>query len=68
MEYPDTTTYTVRASHWANRADGRAALLIFPLEIAPKGFAFELNLLGIQALRRHLDEAEAFLRTKAGHA
>jgi hypothetical protein len=68
MESAHTTTFTVKASHWANRADGRAALLIFPVEIAPRAFAFELNLQGIQALRRHLDEAEALLRTKPGQA
>jgi hypothetical protein len=62
------TTYTVKSSNWARRADGRAALLLYPEETAPQAVAFEINLDAIVFIRRHLDAAEEFLRTQEGHA
>jgi hypothetical protein len=62
------TTYIVTSSNWARRADGRAALLIYPEETAPQAVAFDINLDAIASIRRHLDAAEVFLRTQAGQA
>jgi hypothetical protein len=66
-EFPHTT-FTVKASNWARRADGRVALLLYPEETAPQPVAFEIDLDAIGSIRRHLDAAEEFLGSKVGHA
>ena len=62
------TSFTVMASNWARRADGRVALLLYPQETAHHPVAFEINLDAIGSIRRHLDAAEEFLCAQAGNA
>jgi len=66
MAERDLPTVTVIGSRTVARADGRVAIMLDTQERGP--IAFEVNLRGIEVLRKELNAAESILRQTNGNS